>query len=54
MYKDIKNGPSNDIASFLFSLSSHVEIKDEQLRKTIDFNKLICERGKRADLKVNL
>ncbi len=39
MYDDIKNGPSNDIASFLFSLSSHPEIKDEQLRKTIDFNR---------------
>lgn len=39
MYDDIKNGPSNDIASFLFSLSSHLEIKDEQLRKTIDFNR---------------
>ncbi len=39
MYDDIKNGPSNDIASFLFSLSSHPEIKDKQLRKTIDFNR---------------
>ena len=45
MYKDIKNGPSNDIASFLFSLSSHVEIKDEQLRKTIDFNKNLNSDG---------